>query len=192
MESTMDECSGAGQQVNSFALVSYLPDPPAAFLNRVRVDLVPGCHAKSHVTVLPPRSLRCSFEDAWRDIKRELEDLEPFRIELGEVEVFRQTDVIYLTLRQGRRELDQMHTALNRGCLGFQEQFEYHPHVTLAQDLPLGSLPEALEAARQRWNEYRGPRQFMVDQLTFVQNTAGNRWKDLAGCLLSSHSNISS
>jgi 2'-5' RNA ligase len=78
-----------------------------------------------------------------------------------------------------------MHQALNRGPLEFAEPFEYHPHVTLAQQL----LPEQVEAsaalARRKWREFPHSRSFMVDRLTFVQNTVENRWADLVGRMLS-------
>jgi 2'-5' RNA ligase len=182
----MNGCNGAGDAINSFALISYLPEPLAGFLDSLRCELVPRCQAKTHVTVLPPRPLAEGLPDrAWRDLNDSLEAFPPFRVELTSIEVFQGTNVIYLSVGAGYRELEKMHTALNRGPLEFVEPFEYHPHVTLAQQL----LPEQVEStialARRRWREFPYSHSFMVDRLTFVQNSVENRWSDLAGRVLS-------
>jgi hypothetical protein len=61
--------------------------------------------------------------------------------------------------------------------------------VTLGRDIPPENIPTAVEIAIRRWAEFRDRRDFMVDQLVFVQNTLDNRWIDLAACELD-HSNI--
>jgi 2'-5' RNA ligase len=182
----MNGCNGAGTAINSFALISYLPEPLAGFLNSLRCELVPRCQAKTHVTVLPPRPLAAGLpETAWNDLSDALDNFPPFRVELTSIEIFEGTNVIYLSIGTGYRELEKMHTALNRGPLRFDEPFEYHPHVTLAQQL----LPEGVEAAialaRKRWREFQYSHSFTVDRLVFVQNTEENRWADLAGRMLS-------
>ena len=172
-------CNGGGAAVNSYALVSYLADPLAAFLNRLRNDLVDECHAKAHVTVLPPRPLPCASLEAWLQLQECLQDVQPFEVELGDIEVFPVTDVIYLSLRAGYRELEKLHVALNRGALAFQEPFTYHPHLTLAQHVTPDQLTAATAEASECWHDFKGPRSFLVDRLTFVQNTLGNEWLDL-------------
>jgi 2'-5' RNA ligase len=187
MKNEMHGSNGAqGTAINSFALISYLPEPLAGFLDSLRCELVPRCQARSHVTVLPPRPLVAGVPDsAWRDLNNHLNDFPPFRVELTSIDVFEGTNVIYLSVGAGYCELERMHGALNRGPLEFCEPFEYHPHVTLAQQL----LPEQVESAgalaRRRWHEFPYSRSFMVDRLTFVQNTIENRWTDLAGRALS-------
>ena len=182
----MDCCNGEGSLVNSFALVSYLPDPLAAFLDRLRGDLVQECHARAHVTVLPPRPLEGPPEEAWQELKSSLQDLQPFRVELGPIEIFPVTDVLYFSVLAGHVELKVLHQALNRGRLAFEEPFVYHPHVTLAQELDRKDVPGAAEVAARRWQEFPHSRSFVVDGLTFVQNTLANRWTDLHGIALSS------
>jgi 2'-5' RNA ligase len=173
-------CNGGETGVNSFALVSYLPDPLAGFLDRLRAELVPGCHSKAHVTLLPPRPLMCPSEAAWSEIERKLRDVPPFRVELAEIEVFPVTQVIYISVNAGNAELRQLHRILNVGSCAFEEPFDYHPHVTLAQDLEPDQLPEAIETARKRWREFPGARSFSVEKLAFVQNSIENRWTDLS------------
>jgi 2'-5' RNA ligase len=181
----MQGCNGGRPSVNSFALVSYIPDPLGAFLDRLRNDLVSECHAKAHVTVLPPRPLFCPSTDAWDQMQKRMHDFAPFRVELGEIQVFPVTDVIYVSVKAGYDELQELHAALCGGCLSFKEPFHYHPHVTLAQELTHEQLGAANEIAIRRWKEFSGPRSFMVDKLTFVQNTLENCWIDLNAWQLS-------
>jgi 2'-5' RNA ligase len=176
-----DPCErNRAERINSFALVAYIPSELGGFLDDLRRELVPGCLPRAHVTILPPRPLFVLPEEAWAQLSSALRDFAAFEVQLGSVEMFETTSVIYVGLRSGRRELEQMHEALGAGDLGFSEPFQYHPHVTLAQDL----APEDVEAvygrAARRWNAYGGPRSFAVETVTFVQNTDHNRWLDLA------------
>ena len=186
MKLEMIGCNGVGNAINSFALISYLPEPLAGFLDSLRCELVPRCTAKSHVTLLPPRPLASGLpEKAWCDLNDSLNGFPPFRVELGSIEVFEDTNVIYLSIGSGYRELVQMHAALNQGQLRFCEPYEYHPHVTLAQQLTKEQVEAASALARRRWREFSCSHSFTVDRLTFVQNTLENRWADLAGRELS-------
>jgi 2'-5' RNA ligase len=182
----MDGWNRVGDVINSFALIAYLPEPLAGLLDSLRCELVPRCQAKSHVTILPPRPLAVGLpETAWDDLNDYLDEFPPFRVELTTIEVFEGTNVIYLSIGAGYRELEQMHKALNRGPLQFKEPFEYHPHVTLAQELAPDQVEAAATIARRRWRDFPHSHSFMVDRLTFVQNTKENRWADLAGRRLS-------
>jgi hypothetical protein len=69
---------------------------------------------------------------------------------------------------------------MNSGPLEFLEPFPYHPHITLAQELPHEHVVAAEELARRRWREFEGERRFQAGGATFVQNTLGNCWIDLA------------
>jgi 2'-5' RNA ligase len=178
-------CNGEGSLVNSFALVSYLPDPLAGFLDRLRSDLVQECHARAHVTVLPPRPLAAPPGEAWLEVKERLLDFQPFLVELGPLEIFPVTDVLYFSVLAGHAELKRLHHTLNTGRVAFEEPFVYHPHVTLAQELDRKQLADAVEVATRRWREFAHSRSFTVDALTFVQNTLENRWTDLQGIALS-------
>jgi 2'-5' RNA ligase len=182
----MDSWNGAGNKINSFALICYIPEPLAGFLDSLRCELVPSCKAKSHVTVLPPRPLAAGLpETAWDNLNRYLDDFTPFCVELNSIEVFDRTNVIYLSIGSGYRELERMHSALNHGLVQYQEPYEYHPHVTLAQELRPEQVEPARALARHRWSEFSYSRSFTVHRLIFVQNTVEDRWSDLAGRELS-------
>jgi 2'-5' RNA ligase len=104
----------------------------------------------------------------------------PFEIELGPIEIFPVTDVIYISVARGAEQLRQMHRTLNRGTLAFQEPFSYHPHVTLAQEFAPEQLQPLHELASRRWREFRGRHTFRAESTVFVRNTHGNQGVDLA------------
>jgi 2'-5' RNA ligase len=164
---------------NSFALVSYCSGPLAEYLTRLRSDLVPDCEAKAHLTVLPPRPIRGSAEHAALGLTESLQDFGPVLVELGDVSMFPESRVIYLSVTTGHLELERMHDALNTGDVAYDEPFPYHPHITLAQDLSPDLFASVWERARRHWNSWPHPRSFMMEKLTFVQNTFENRWCDL-------------
>ncbi|HEY6393622.1 MAG TPA: 2'-5' RNA ligase family protein [Bryobacteraceae bacterium] len=173
-----------GDRINSFALVSYIPEPLAGFLDRLRQELVPNCFLRAHVTILPPRPISTSPEETWEAIRKVAPDFPSFEVELNAVEVFPVSDVIYIKLSTGSEELRRMHAALNMHGLYFEEAFSYHPHVTLAQDLKPDELDELASVARARWEEFSFARKFRVEKVVFVQNTRRNHWLDLGECSL--------
>jgi 2'-5' RNA ligase len=169
-------------RTNSFALVSYIPEPLASFLDRLRQELVPDCYLRAHVTVLPPRPVS-DPEAAWGALTNAISRVQPFEVRMTDVEVFPVSDVIYINVGAGHEQLRHMHDALAVDGLQFQEQFEYQPHVTLAQDLKPGQLDQLAALARLRWAEFASGKSFWVEKAMFVRNTSCE-WVDLAECAL--------
>jgi 2'-5' RNA ligase len=175
------ECGSSGAEgINCYALVAYIPDPLGRFLDDLRRDLVPGCNPHAHVSLLPPRPLPGLSADAVQHIQDQLGTIPAFDLHATEIGLFPVTDVIYIELGMGRGRLVELHTSLNWGAVGYKEPYPYHPHVTLAQEIPAGTVDHVLAEARRRWAEYRHSRIFCVQELTFVQNTKTNCWVDLA------------
>src|SRR5437764_5228207 len=138
MSSTQDEAAGPGgpeQRLNLYALLIYVPAPLRLFLDALRRDLVPSYKPRAHVSVLPPRPLTGEWPAAAEQTRGLIEGWTPFNIELAEIKVFPVTDVIYLEVGEGADELRAMNSAMNTNGLLFNEPFEYHPHITLAQDV---------------------------------------------------------
>jgi hypothetical protein len=73
---------------------------------------------------------------------------------------------------------------MNSGALSFDEPFDYHPHVTLAQGVSREDLPAIYETAVRRWAEAAPDSRVTIDTVTFVQNTADNIWIDIEDCEL--------
>jgi len=181
----MGFASDGRDRVNQFALVIYIPDPLGRFVNDLRLELAPSCRPHAHVSVLPPRPLGCPWQLACKEARALAEEFTPFEIEATGTAIFPLSKVIYLEIGNGARELHRMHERLTRANLAHDEPYPYHPHITLAQELPPEAVADAYELARRRWNAYMGPRSFTAERAAFVQNTADNHWLDLAGFSLS-------
>jgi 2'-5' RNA ligase len=174
----------AWDRINSFALVSYIPEPLAGFLDRMRQELVPDCFLRAHVTILPPRPISSSPGAAWDLVRWFAPQFAPFDVNLTNVEVFPVSDVIYVNIAAGAEQLTQMHAAMNADGLRFPDAFSYHPHITLAQNLQPDQVDELTRVARTRWAECPHARTFRVDKAVFVQNTRNSGWIDLGECRL--------
>jgi 2'-5' RNA ligase superfamily len=166
--------------LNVFALVIYVPDPLATFLDDLRRELVPHCNPRAHVSVLPPRPLEVDWKIASAHVRSLMESWPPFEVELTDIRTFPATDVIYLELGNGATELHRLHDAMDKQSLAFREPFAYHPHVTLAQEIPQPQVPALFEKASARWSEYDGPRSFRAERAVLVKNTVPDCWIDLA------------
>jgi 2'-5' RNA ligase superfamily len=168
------------QRLNVFALVMYIPGPLGVFLDDLRRELAPGCNPHAHVSVLPPRSLAGGWEAASAQARHLTENWPVFDVELTGIQIFPVTDVIYIEVGGGTDQLRRMHAAMSTGPLEFPEPFPYHPHITLAQELPHEQVAATETLARRRWDEFQGERKFKAAHATFVQNSLGDRWVDLA------------
>jgi len=180
-----DPDPSARHRIDSFALVSYIPEPLAGFLNRLRQELVPNCFLRAHVTILPPRPCSTSAQAATEEVCSAVRAFHPFDVTLHAVEVFSVSDVIFISIAGGDRQLRDMHETLNYGGLEVREAFPFHPHITLAQNLRPDEVDELTRVARTRWAAFPHSRSFRVEALTFVQATRYKTWIDLAECKLS-------
>jgi 2'-5' RNA ligase len=182
----MHSCVGLGlsskaeKTLGQFALVAYIPGPLAGFLDELRLELTPGCDPHAHVTILPPRPVCEELRSAIHFISEEVKIVPPFEVELGHVEVFEKSRVIYISLSRGTQELRQMYNLLNRGCLEFGEHFPFHPHITIGQNISAEDFEARVTRARDEWAAWRGPRRFTVSVLSFVQHVAPTIWADVA------------
>lgn len=172
-------CNGV-ERINSFALVTYIPNPLAQFLDGLRSEFEPQHPApKAHVTVLPPRPLVEPEDAARRQLRLKLAECAAFDIAAGDVEVFAGTNVVYISVARGFDSLRRLYASLNHGAVEFREPFPFHPHITLVQHLDQAEAEIAAEKVRRRWAGFDGPRSFTIEAFVFVQATAAGRWVDL-------------
>src|SRR5580704_18032139 len=141
----------AGEGLNVFALVIYIPGPLGAFLDDLRRELVPHYNPHAHVSVLPPRLLAVDWQIAAAQVRRLSLGWEPFEVQLTALDIFKVTDVIYLEVGGNSGALREMHVAMNTDALAFQDPFPYHPHITLAQEVRHDEVGEVFALARRRW-----------------------------------------
>ena len=110
------ECDPAiTDRINSYALVSYIPGRLGDFITRLREDLVAGCVAQSHVTILPPRPLVVDPQIAAEEIRSGMAPFSSFELDMPRIRVFEQTSVVFCEIGRGREELFELHEAMNKG-----------------------------------------------------------------------------
>ncbi len=165
--------------MNSYAIVAYLAGPLARFADRLRSDLEPGASGHAHITILPPRPVKCPVEEAIEFARQQVAKFEPFTVEIGGVEAFSETQVVYLSLRRGAAELIAMHGVLNTGVLEQDELHHYVPHLTLGKHLPAEAFRRSLDMARECCRDFAA-QPLRVDTVTFVQERVDQTWVDLA------------
>jgi len=178
----MSLSSEGAARKNNYALVAYIPDPLGKFLDLLRGNLEPGTlNPRAHVTLLPPRPLPegVARHAAFDFIRNSLAAQPAFELRIGDIEVFPGSNVVYASIESGFDVLRAIHNRLNAECVGCQEKFNYHPHVTLAQNLTEAQAHVLAESAAASWRSWKSDRSFLVDTLTFVQERADKRWDDL-------------
>lgn len=175
------QSSSAGHPAGPlYALVSYIPGPLGQFLNSLRGQLVSQCRLQAHLTLLPPRVLHSPQVLLSKDLDLLLRGIPSFEIALGDVETFESTKVIYLGIRHGETLLREIHSFLCQGRLEYEELYEFHPHITLAQDFPHSSFEELKDFARNQWSAWQGSKTFQVENLVFVRNRDASTWETVS------------
>ena len=103
-----------------------------------------------HVTLLPPTSVRTEQLPVIEEHLREVAaDEVTFEIKLrGSATFLPVSPVVFVPLVQGISECERLQEKVRRGPLARPARFPYHPHVTVAHDLPPDALERAFEAVR--------------------------------------------
>jgi 2'-5' RNA ligase len=101
-----------------------------------------------HVTLIPPTELD---DDQLAAVEAHLELVAaqqwPFDIQLRGTGSFRPVSpVVFVALAAGISDCERVERAVRRGPLGGVPKFNYHPHVTVAHDVPPDVLDRAFGA----------------------------------------------
>jgi 2'-5' RNA ligase len=101
----------------------------------------------THVTLLPPTQVRAA---AMPEVERHLlgvaAEVEPFELRLRGTATFRPVSpVVFVQVVQGIAACEQIESRVRSGPLCRELAFNYHPHVTVAHDLPDDVLDQAFE-----------------------------------------------
>ena len=98
-----------------------------------------------HITLLPPTEVASeSLADIEEHLRKVAADEEPFEIQLRGSATFQPVSpVVFVPLVAGIAGCERIEAKVRSGPLQRDLRFPYHPHVTVAHDLP----PEALQRA---------------------------------------------
>jgi len=143
----MTALSLTGQPGSVMGVAIEIPDPLGSLLTQWRVKVGdPMAHLiPPHVTLLPPTDV-AAFDPA--EVHRHLESVAarhaPFQLHLAGTGSFRPvSQVVFVTVAEGISPCELLAQDIRSGLLGVHLDFPYHPHVTIAHDVP----PDMLDLA---------------------------------------------
>jgi len=175
-----------------YALVTYVRNPVGEFVEQLRRELHPTiAHMAAHLTVLPPRELRGTEAAALEFLEEACGNVVPFRVELGDVETFLPTTpTVFIQVKRAAYKMRELHDRLCSKALSCDESWPYMPHLTILRTELDEQALAACAIARERWAQFPGKREILVEELMFVREN-GACWQDVAPVALG-HGQLSS
>jgi 2'-5' RNA ligase len=152
-----------------------IPAPAAAILDEARArsgdplaSLIPA-----HVTLLGPTEIDPTrFDDVYAHLGAVAADHDPYVIHLRGTGTFRPlTEVVFVAVAAGISECERLADDVRSGPLSRELHFPYHPHVTVAHDVPT----EALDRVYAELADF--DTRFEVARFTFYVHGADGRWR---------------
>jgi 8-oxo-dGTP pyrophosphatase MutT (NUDIX family)/2'-5' RNA ligase len=158
-------------------VVARLPEPLGIHVQAWRRALGDPTAGRTgpHLTIVPPQTV------AERDLDRAVALVEraaaaavPFLVELdGAATFLPDSPTAYLVVREGGPALEDLEVALRTSPLE-RRTHPFHPHVTVAQDLPA----DRIEAAARELAGFRAS--FPVRELALMREDRDKLWRPLA------------
>jgi 2'-5' RNA ligase len=164
-----------------YALVTYLRNPIGEFVEHLRQELHPTTqHMAAHLTILPPRELRSTEQAALEFLEEACSRVIPFSVELGDVETFLPTTAtVFIQVKRAAYRMRELHDQLCGRGLQCTEIWPYIPHLTILKTEDDAEARAAYKIAHERWAQFTGRRDVLVEKLMFVKETDGC-WQDVA------------
>jgi 2'-5' RNA ligase len=155
-------------------IVVPVPEPWAQLLVdwRAKVGDPQASLVPPHVTLLPPTEVSVTERTA---ITAHLEEVArchpPFDMHLAGTGTFSPvSEVVFVTVARGIGSCELIANDVRRGPLARALSFPYHPHVTVAHDVPGDMLDFAYSGLADLSAEFR------VDRFTEFEQTSGGAW----------------
>lgn len=152
-----------------------IPAPAAAILDEARArsgDPLASA-IPAHITLLGPTEIDpARFDDVAEHLATVAAGHRPYTIHLRGTGTFRPlTEVVFVAVASGISDSERLAGAVRSGPLSRELQFPYHPHVTVAHDVPTGALDRVYSELADF--ETR----FEVDRFTFYVHGTDGRWR---------------
>ena len=132
-----------------FGIVIAIPEPWLSEITKMRLDLGDSAaeQVPPHVTIMPPIALPSDDrEQIVEHLRKVVRDHRPFRISLqGSGTFMPVSPVVYLNVDKGASQCSALAEDVRSGPLDYRLRFPYHPHVTLAHNVPEDLLQRGLE-----------------------------------------------
>lgn len=126
-----------------------------------------------HITLVPPTEVPAQDLPKIEEHLLEVAATErPFEIRLrGSATFLPVSPVVFVPLSKGIADCERLATAVRFGPIDAQARFPYHPHVTVAHDLPIDALDRAFVAV----SSYEAV--FMVPGFTLFERGPDEVWR---------------
>jgi 2'-5' RNA ligase len=152
-----------------------IPEPYAAELRewRERAGDPQAKQVFPHVTLLPPTGVPASgLPGILAHLAGVATAVEPFEMHLRGTGTFRPlSEVVFVAVAAGISACEQLERGVRSGPLARSTQFPYHPHVTVAHDVPTASLDFAYEGL----TDYEA--RFDVECFTMFEQDVDGVWQ---------------
>lgn len=139
--------SSRGQREATVGVALPVPEPWGSRLQNLRVEYGEhrAVYIPTHVTLLPPTRIDVdTVAEFRRHLKSVAENVRPFRVMLRGTGTFRPvSQVVFVQLAEGVAPCEQLEKAVRSGPVQRDLEFPYHPHVTVAHNLPAATLDRA-------------------------------------------------
>ncbi|GAA4738454.1 2'-5' RNA ligase family protein [Modestobacter marinus] len=125
-----------------------------------------------HVTLLPPTEVPIAMRPAITEhLSRVATQHPPFDMHLSGTGTFRPiSEVVFVAVARGIADCELIANDVRTGPLARQLNFPYHPHVTVAHDVPADMLDMAYAGLADVQAEFR------VDGFTEFEQLPGGAW----------------
>ena len=162
---------GGASAARVIGVAVAIPEPHGSRLQAIRARLgdAQADAIPTHVTLLPPTTVDASLlpeiDDHLTAVARAQR---PYSMMLQGSGTFRPVSpVVFVTLVDGISACERLESAVRSGVLWWPLHFNYHPHVTVAHDLP----DDVLDHARKELADYTAA--FLVDHFTVYEHLDG-------------------
>jgi len=133
--------------MTTFGLVIDVPEPGRGSLQAARSLLgdPEGLTIPPHITLVAPLTIDpTEMSDVVAHVVGAAEQTEPFFVHLRGTATFRPVSpVVFVALSEGISRCEELERRIRTGPLAIDLRFPYHPHVTVAQELPDDVLDRA-------------------------------------------------
>ena len=132
-----------------------IPEPEGPSLQEYRVSLgdESARHIPTHITLVPPTEVdEGDLPAITEHLAAKATEHAPYRVSLRGTGTFRPVSpVVFIGVVEGISGCELLAASIRTGPLAVDVGFPYHPHVTVAHDLP----PEQLDHAFEDLSGYR-------------------------------------
>ncbi|MGC4893317.1 2'-5' RNA ligase family protein [Micromonospora sp. DT31] len=171
---TGGDSAPGGDDTIQIGIAVDIPDPWGGQLTRRRVEAGDPLAVPAHVTLLGPTEIPVRVLPAVeRHLARVAAAHLPFTLHLRGTGTFRPvTQVVFVAVAAGISECELLAAAINAAPeLRREMRFPYHPHVTVAQDVPT----EVLDKAYEDLADFSAL--FEVAAFTLFSHSGATRWQ---------------